>query len=80
MNEPRPLSTPLSGLEYYRLIRERIEHEDNLVVQRLLWLVASQSFLFTACAIVLNGLTAAPLLLPLVLIGVWVYLSARGLD
>jgi hypothetical protein len=155
MNDPQPLSTPLSGLEYYQLIRQRIEHEDNLVVQRLSWLVASQSFLFTAYAIVLNGLTAspppaaaalmhqqarlsrliplvgiltcaliyvsivagvraigalrrryrsrfpsdetdlpgiqtdgrtralglvAPLLLPLVFIGVWLYLSARGLD
>lgn len=68
MNESKPLSTPLSGLEYYQLIRERIEHEDNLVVQRLSWLVASQSFLFTAYAIVLNGLTgtaaAATLLHP----------------
>src|SRR5436309_13786574 len=60
MNEPGPLSTPLSGVEYYQLIRQRIEHEDNLVVQRLSWLVASQSFLFTAYAIVLNGLTASP--------------------
>ena len=60
MNEPRPLSTPLSGLEYYHLIRERIEHEDNLVVQRLSWLVASQSFLFTAYAIVSNGLMSQP--------------------
>ena len=154
MNEPPPLSSPLSGLEYYHLIRQRIEHEDELIVQRLSWLVASQSFLFTAYAIVLNGLTAtpqpatetvihqqlrlsgliplaaimtcaliyigiiaavkaiaslrrsyrsrfpsdetvpgiqaddltralglvAPLLLPLVFIGVWLYLSARGLD
>ena len=154
MNESQPLSSPLSGLEYYNLIRQRIEHEDNLVVQRLSWLVASQSFLFTAYAIVLNGLTvppqpatetmihqqmrlshliplvammtcaliyvgivaavkaiadlrrsyrsrfpsdenmpgiqtggltralglAAPLLLPLVFIGVWLYLSARGLN
>ena len=51
---------PLSALEYYRLVRERIEHEDNLIVQRLSWLVASQSFLFTAYAIVTNGLTAQP--------------------
>ena len=60
MNEPQPLSSPLSGLEYYNLIRQRIEHEDNLIVQRLSWLVASQSFLFTAYAIVLNGLTTPP--------------------
>jgi hypothetical protein len=36
-------------------IRRRIEHEDNLVNQRLSWLVASQSFLVTAFAILLNG-------------------------
>jgi hypothetical protein len=52
--------TPLSALEYYNLVRERIEHEDNLIVQRLSWLVASQSFLFTAYAIVTNGLTTQP--------------------
>jgi len=54
----------LSPLEYYNLIRSRIEHEDNLVVQRLSWLVASQSFLFTACAIVTNGLATQPALQP----------------
>ncbi len=43
-------------LEYYRLVRERLEHEDELIVQRLSWLVASQSFLFTAYAVTLNGL------------------------
>ena len=51
---------PLSALDYYRLVRERIEHEDNLIVQRLSWLVASQSFLFTAYAIVTSGLTSQP--------------------
>jgi hypothetical protein len=51
---------PLSALQYYSLFRERIEHEDNLVVQRLSWLVASQSFLFTAYAIVTNGLATQP--------------------
>lgn len=60
MNEMSPLAPPLSPLEYYKLVRERIEHEDNLIVQRLSWLVASQSFLFTAYAIALNGLTNPP--------------------
>jgi hypothetical protein len=60
VDNTQPLSSPLSGLDYYSLIRQRIEHEDNLVVQRLSWLVASQSFLFTAYAIVLNGLTTSP--------------------
>jgi len=54
------MNTPLSALEYYNLVRERIEHEDSLIVQRLSWLVASQSFLFTAYAIVSNGLMSQP--------------------
>jgi hypothetical protein len=36
-------------------VRRQIEHEDSLVVNRLSWLMASQSFLFTAYAIVCNG-------------------------
>jgi hypothetical protein len=59
MNAPL-MNTPLSALEYYNLVRERLEHEDNLIVQRLSWLVASQSFLFTAYAIVSNGLMTQP--------------------
>src|SRR5437870_3916589 len=51
-----PLADPVSQLEFYRMIRLRLEHEDGLIVQRLSWLVASQSFLFTAYAITLNGL------------------------
>ena len=50
----------LSPLEHYNLFRNRIEHEDELIVQRLSWLVASQSFLFTAYAITLNGLSSMP--------------------
>jgi hypothetical protein len=46
---------PLPPLEHYRIVRGQIEHEDNLVSQRLSWLLASQSFLFTAYAITLNG-------------------------
>jgi hypothetical protein len=53
---PEGLGT-ISPLERYQLFRGRIEHEDNLVMQRLSWLMASQSFLFTAYAIVTNALT-----------------------
>src|SRR2546425_10826614 len=60
MNDATAESPPLSALDYYNLFRQRLEHEDNLIIQRLSWLVASQSFLFTAYAIVLNGLTATP--------------------
>jgi hypothetical protein len=45
----------LDPLDRYRLVRSQVEHEDNLVSQRLSWFLASQSFLFTAYAITLNG-------------------------
>lgn len=51
--EPRQ---SLSDVEYYSLIRSQIEHEDNLIGQRLSWFVASQSFFFTAYAIVVSNL------------------------
>jgi len=60
MNEPTFEDKPLSPLEYYNVVRARIEHEDSLIVQRLSWLVASQSFFFTAYAIVTNGLASQP--------------------
>jgi hypothetical protein len=60
VNAPSLEEYPLTPLDYYNVVRSRIEHEDNLVVQRLSWLVASQSFLFTAYAIVTNGLASQP--------------------
>ena len=45
-------------VRFYQAIRARIEHEDGLTVNRLSWLVGSQSFLFTAYALTLNGLAA----------------------
>jgi hypothetical protein len=51
-----PTPTPsLPAVEHYRIVRDQIEHEDNLISQRLSWLLASQAFLFTAYAITLNG-------------------------
>jgi hypothetical protein len=44
-------------LAYGDAVRKQIEHEDGLLVNRLSWLIASQSFLFTAFALVLNGPT-----------------------
>jgi hypothetical protein len=44
-----------SPLERYRIVRSQIEHEDNVISQRLNWFVAGQSFLFTANAMVLNA-------------------------
>jgi len=57
VNNPSYTGEKISGLETYRLFRGRIEHEDGLIIQRLSWLVASQSFLFSAYAITTNGLT-----------------------
>ena len=41
----------IDDLRYYEMIRARLEHEDGMIVNRLSWLMASQSFLFTAYAI-----------------------------
>ena len=56
MNTSSHSSERLSPLVAYQLFRSRIEHEDNLIMQRLSWLVASQAFLFSAYAITTNGL------------------------
>ncbi|MFY9984584.1 MAG: hypothetical protein WAM44_01285 [Chthoniobacterales bacterium] len=45
----------LSPLDWYRSIRDQIQHEDNLIVQRMAWLMAAQSFFFTGYAIIANG-------------------------
>jgi hypothetical protein len=45
----------ISGIQYYQIIRSQIEHEDNLINQRLSWFVAAQAFLFSAYAILLNA-------------------------
>jgi len=58
MNSSNYGSDKLSELEAYQLFRSRIEHEDNLIIQRLSWLLASQAFLFTAYAITTNGLSS----------------------
>lgn len=46
-----------NDLAYADAVRHQIEHEDSLIVNRLSWLIGSQSFLFSAFAIVLNGPT-----------------------
>ena len=42
-------------LSYADAVRRQIEHEDMLIVNRLSWLMASQSFLLTGYAILLGG-------------------------
>src|SRR3954467_1632296 len=51
-----PTESPAaSPLERYHILRDQIQHEDNLITQRLSWLMASQAFLFSAYAILLNA-------------------------
>jgi hypothetical protein len=82
MEEAKTVLESISGIEYYQIIRSQIEHEDNLINQRLSWFVAAQAFLFSAYAILLNAPSQVRLesfatqqeilffLIPLVAIGV----------
>lgn len=56
---PEP-GIPSADLDYYRILRAQIEHEDDLVGSRISWFVTSQSFLFSAYAIMASGLPANP--------------------
>lgn len=55
MEEAKPVVESIPGIQYYQIIRSQIEHEDNLINQRLSWFVAAQAFLFSAYAILLNA-------------------------
>jgi hypothetical protein len=55
MEEAKTVPEPISGIQLYQIIRSQIEHEDNLINQRLSWFVAAQAFLFSAYAILLNA-------------------------
>lgn len=46
-------------IEFYRIYREKIVHEDNLVNHRSTWFLLFQGFLFTSSAIVLVGVLDA---------------------
>jgi hypothetical protein len=54
-HHPAALESSLLAVDRYRLLRGQIEHEDNLITQRLSWFLASQAFLFSALAIVMNA-------------------------
>ncbi|HBL10556.1 MAG TPA: hypothetical protein DD379_03940 [Cyanobacteria bacterium UBA11162] len=55
MPETLTLPKPVSAAEFYRFIRERIDYEETLLNQRVIWLIFSQSFLVSAYAIILNS-------------------------
>jgi hypothetical protein len=54
------VNEPLSITDYYRIIRGQMEHEDDLMGQRLNWFITSQSFFFSAYAIDITSLFASP--------------------
>ena len=54
------MSNPIPALDRYRIIRDEIAHEDNLIGSRLSWFTAAQSFLLTALAIVQGGQRSWP--------------------
>jgi hypothetical protein len=80
--EEKIVPESISEIQYYQIIRSQIEHEDNLINQRLSWFVAAHAFLFSAYAILLNAPSQVRLerfgtqrellffLIPLVAIGV----------
>jgi hypothetical protein len=41
--------------ETYKVIRSQIEHIDNTISQRIVWLVIAQSFFFSGYAILVTG-------------------------
>ena len=56
MSAKLPDTAPEASAEqYYSVLRDQIEHEDNLIGLRLSWFVTAQSFLFTAYAIVISN-------------------------
>jgi hypothetical protein len=60
MPSAKLVSEPLSTTDYYRIIRGQVEHEDNLMMQRLNWFITSQSFLFSAYAIDVTSFFSSP--------------------
>src|SRR5579862_9359910 len=56
MGDPQFQSSSEAANHIYEEVRGQIQHEDTLITQRLNWFLTSQSFLFTAFAIVFNGI------------------------
>ncbi len=50
----------IAPVDWHRLFRSQMDHEDDQIAQRIAWLVTSQAFMFTAYAITTNGLRNPP--------------------
>jgi hypothetical protein len=58
--EAAPRPPEREALEFYHVLRGQLEHEDNLITNRTSWFLSSQSFLFSAYAIIANGYVSTP--------------------
>ncbi|MDB5249174.1 MAG: hypothetical protein JWQ40_3568 [Segetibacter sp.] len=54
------MANPNGVSEVYKVIRGQVEHVDNNLGQRVIWLVIAQSFFFGAYASLINGKPAKP--------------------
>jgi hypothetical protein len=54
------MANPSAVSEVYKVIRGQVEHVDNNLGQRVIWLVIAQSFFFGAYATLINGKPAMP--------------------
>ena len=54
------MANPSSVSEVYKVVRGQVEHVDNNLGQRVIWLVIAQSFFFGAYASLINGKPAKP--------------------
>lgn len=54
------MSVPTPVSEIYKVIRGQVEHVDNNLGQRVIWLVIAQSFFFSGYAILINGKPPKP--------------------
>ncbi len=57
--KPTARERDMSQGEFYGLIRSQIEHEDELVNMRVIWLIISQAFFFGAYASLMTAPTEA---------------------
>jgi hypothetical protein len=55
---------PTPASETYSIVRGQIEHIDNNLSQRVIWLVIAQSFFFSGYSILINGKPQKPELDP----------------
>src|SRR3954464_4032280 len=54
----------IKGAEEYKIVRSQLEHIDNNLSQRVIWLVIAQSFFFSGYAVLINGQPPKPELGP----------------